>query len=220
MVIIKNNADKAINVYNDVFFVNIAPNNTAEIGDDILNKNSEFYFVYPGPKEAQTNADCGFDVSEGFLKRFYFKYQIQNIFSIATILNLKNISEIQVKAENVTLRFLTIFKTVSFKKLVADCTPADIVKPHYAFMNPDDKRYFLRLMRFGNAFTFPIGLIAAFYGIAVLFEPEDILLKIFMLLFMLTISIGAFTDVYYTAVARKWDVLDEWETLKRNDNEY
>lgn len=216
MVTIKNVTDKAINIYNDVFFINIAPNKTAEIDDDILSENSEFYFVYPGPKESLQKVDSGFDVTEGARKRLAFKYEIQNIFSVATVLDLKGLTDVQVKMEDVKLRQLLIFKTVQFKRLIVECASSKTIKPRYAFMNQDDKERFLRLMRFGNVLTFPIACIALLYMIWELWNDQDgFITKATVTVLALGIAIVALEDLYYAIVARKWEALDESNEWKK-----
>lgn len=208
MTIISNHTEDIVVIYNNVFSTNLCANATVDISEDVLNKNSELHFRFLGAKETYKKIDCGLEKG-GIRKRSYFKYEVQSHIPIEAVLNVKNIAKVVLEAETISLRKLLLFKTIYIKKILCKCMPSELGKTQYLFLNIEDKRHFLKMMRLGCAVTFPAALLAIVIMILELFSSDTFMEKMTVLFFLLGFTIVALEDFYYTVKASKWEISQE-----------
>ena len=205
MVKITNHTKRVVTVYNGAFSVNLDINETAQISEDVLNQNSEFFVRYLSLKEAKKETE--FDLKkDGIRFRTYLHFEIKTLFPVITVLNLENVSEVELKEDDVVLRVLLLIKTVHLKRIICKCDQTEPDNIKCMFLNEDDKAKFLKLMRFGTAITLPIAVLATLLLIATLLYENDDMHKIRISFFLLGIALLGFADLYFTVKAKKWEI--------------
>ena len=205
MVKITNHTKRVVTVYNDIFSVNLDIDETAQISEDVLNRNPEFYVRYLSLKEAKKETE--FDLKkDGIRFRTYLHFEIKTLFPVITVLNLENVSEVELKEDDVVLRSLLLIKTVCLKRILCKCDQVEPDNMRFLFLNEDDKAKFLKMMRLGTAITLPIAILATLSLILYIFSNCSVWEKIFVSLFFLGVALLGFSDLYYTVKAKKWEI--------------
>ena len=208
MVKISNKTNRVVVIYNDIFSINIDVGATVEIDDEVLNKNHEFFVRYLSLKQVYKETE--FDYKKRPLSNArYFHFEIKTFIPVITVLNLKDVSDVELKEDDILLRAFFLVKTVYLKRIACKCDQTEPENTKCLFLNHEDKTKFLKMMRIGNIISLPIAVLATFLLILSLFYESDIMYKIMISLFLFVVSIIGFNDVYYTAKAKKWDVADK-----------
>ena len=215
MITISNHTGNTVNIHNNNFSAQLCADKTIEVSKESLMGDFELHFYYNGPKNMRRKVEKGLE-NGGIRKKVYYKYEIIYQFPVATVLNVENLSQVILDADEVSLRKLLLFKTVHIEKIICNSTPCELAKPKFEFFNEEDKRRFLKLMRFGSAITFPAALLAIFSLLAALITEYTVMEKITIAVFLLGFIIVALEDTYYTIKARNWGISEIWR--RRDDS--
>ena len=217
MITISNHTGNTVNIYNNHFSVQLCADKTIDVSEESLMGDFELHFYYNGPKNMRRKVEEGLEKG-GIRKKVYYKYEIVYEFPVATVLNVENLSQLILEAEEVSLRKLLLFKTVHIKKIICKSTPYELAKTKFEFFNEEDKRHFIKLMRFVSAITFPAALLAIFALLAALIMTEyTVMEKITFTVFLLGFIIVALEDFYYTIKARNWGIMVKGKTHNTGD---
>ncbi|MBE6788650.1 MAG: hypothetical protein E7539_03190 [Ruminococcaceae bacterium] len=222
MVTIKNNTERDIIAFNDHFSVEIKGRQYAEIPDDVLNKDSVFYFKYSSFEGVKRNVVK--KLGNGLRLLRDAEVEIQNLFPLVTVLDLDGITNFSLQEKIIKLRnfFKGIIptKTVYLHRILCKKGYDEFVDD-CLFLNRYDKTTFLKIMRNSNivnCVTIFVLLCALIFSFIKKYTFSDGIV-IFFLLFLLSIIAFAIKEMYYTKKAKKWKVLEDTGERPRDGSE-
>ena len=208
MAIIHNHTKNRVNICCGEFSVDLKADESIEITEENLNGKTELYISLVGFTHVREKLVEEVK-KEKIRNRYYLNVEIQRRFPLITVLDIKNLSEVTLEAEEIPLRTIMIFKTAYLQRIRCRINHIEFADVQYMFFCEQDKQDFLRLMRWGCAFAFPVALIAILGMIGTIFNNQDgIIEKITISLLCLGIAVVGFSDLYYTIKAKKWEAFN------------
>lgn len=208
MLTIQNNTDAVVVVYNTHYSYKLAPNDTLQIDGD----EPTLHFRYLSFDQTRTETKTGLERG-GLHRRAYFTHEKQSQIPVITTIQTPGITEITLETDDVSLRKLLLFRTVCLKRIACKMEQEDI-KATYSFFSKEDKKLFLKQMRWGTAFTFPAALVAIIGLVGEwCYSKDSIVAKLTVSLFLLGFIVVALEDFYYTVCAAKWHIKTDKEDV-------
>lgn len=203
MITIKNHTERSIIAYNNSYSVKIPFGKSVNIKEDDLKNDFVLNFKYVFFEEGKDEIDYG--IEQGGLRKSVYAYvEYKSIFPIITTVDVTDIKDLTLDADDVKLRMLLIFKTVTLKRIACKVNGITCSNIKNMFLNSKDKKRFTKLMRNSCMFTTPIAFILLIYGISVVFDNSDFIEKATVMFFILCIAAVSFMDLYYAIVTKKW----------------
>ncbi len=204
MIEITNCTNEVIVICNNNISIELLGFESICIDENLLQGDSKIQFGISDLTCSRKNVLKGFKKG-GLRPWIYYDFQVEWNFPIDTILNVNNVSKINIELQEIPLRKLFLIRTVNLKRLlISGDGNLKNENIEYVFINKKDKSKFLRMMWLSCAFTFPAAILCILTMIYAAISESINVASIISILVLLGFTLLAFGDFYYTIRANKW----------------